>query len=276
MRITLKALVCSAALALTAGLLPGTAQAAVSAAPPKTLANNALYKSGKLPAKKCTETHWERGDMAAAREYLEVVMGCLNTSWKAHFKKAGMKFRAPDFEVVNNIGDPIGACGKFPGPGVLALYCPDNENFYMLVDGDALDDPTSMIHLGVMAHEYGHHIQQITGIIPVYDRMKFKSDDAHYAMHRRIELQADCLAGAFIGSVWSTLGRTKAEFKDLTEHELGGTTDGIQGGGDSPDLEITSPTHGKPTNQRYWLTRGFSGKGPQVCNTFTASAKRTA
>ncbi|MEV0583514.1 neutral zinc metallopeptidase [Nonomuraea sp. NPDC050310] len=277
MRNSVKALVCGVALALSAGLTGGAAQAASADPIPKVkaLIANPIYRVGAFPLKTCEEGRYSRGDVAGAQAYLEGLLDCLNTTWSKQFKKAGLKFKEPKFAIAQRIGDPIGRCGKIDNPAMLAVYCHLDQTFTVLLNPDALLDPDDMTLMGVLAHEYGHHVQNQAGIWKAYAYGKY-TDNTWYEISRRTELQADCWAGAFIGSVWPSLGRSKADFKDMAEHELGGTSDAVTGYGNSPDLITGSPTHGRLTSQRYWLYRGFTKPEPGSCNTWTASKKRVA
>ncbi|MEU4327815.1 neutral zinc metallopeptidase [Nonomuraea dietziae] len=245
--------------ALASLLFAGTAAAGTPAFPP-VLTSNKVYKSGAMELKECQEQPIQRDDLDGARVYLEFVLDCLNDSWSRQLAKAKIPFSKPKFGVVSKAGQSVGKCGKFPA-GAQALYCPPERKMTVLLDPLILSEPTELFLMEVVAHEYGHHIQELTGMIDVVDRRKGKSKARIYDEARRIELQAECFSGAFIGSVWQSLGRRDFDFKYILKVAQAGFDDGI---------------HGKPANIAYWLKRGFDAESPNACNTFSAPKARVS
>src|SRR3954447_24555954 len=106
----------------------------------------------------------------------------LNTFWGDIFAAAGVPYRAPS--VVTLDGPTTTACGD-AGPEGFAFYCPSDETIYYSPAAFA----THRLRFGdfapivVVAHEWGHHVQSLLGIVP--------------EPGSSFELQADCLAGAY-------------------------------------------------------------------------------
>ncbi|MEU7892482.1 neutral zinc metallopeptidase [Nonomuraea sp. NPDC049152] len=240
-------------------LFAGTAAAGTSGFPP-VLTDNKVYKTGAMELKECEEQPVQRDSLDGAKVYLEFVLDCLNRSWSKQLAKAKIPFVKPKFAIVSKPGQPVGKCGKFPA-GAQALYCPPERKMTVLLDPYILSEPTELFLMEVVAHEYGHHIQELTGMLDVVDRVKGKSKKRIYDESRRIELQAECFSASFIGSVWHSLGRRDFDFKYIVKVAQAGFDDGI---------------HGKPANIAYWLQKGFDAESPNACNTFAAPKARVS
>ncbi|WP_327090972.1 neutral zinc metallopeptidase [Nonomuraea sp. NBC_01738] len=255
MRTPLLALIAGA---LASVLFTGVAHAAPPAYSP-VLTKNAIYKTGKLELKECAEQPVNGGDLDGARVYLVFLLDCLNDSWSQQLAKKNIPFSKPGLEVIAKPGART-ACGRFP-EGAQALYCPKNKKITFLLDQGILAEPFELFLMEVLAHEYGHHVQQLTGMLKIVDRVKGKSKARLYDESRRVELQAECMSGAFIGSVWHSLGRRDFDFRYIV------TT--AQNGYDYA-------SHGKASNIAWWLKRGFDAESPNVCNTWAASKSKVS
>ncbi|MGW4469557.1 neutral zinc metallopeptidase [Nonomuraea sp. NPDC004354] len=247
-----------AATVLACLLLSGTAPAA-SAYPIKdrALTANELYRTGELQASRCAERDVQPNDAAAAKRYLIAVLNCLNRSWGAHFKRAGLPFTRPR---IGFITKPRKYCGDAWG-NASATYCYAEQRFLVLLDDSLLEDPSDLYLFRLVAHEYGHHVQYLTGIDHAYDRHPYRNKKELNEQSRRVELQAECLSGMFIGSVWDSL-------KDRDEEDWEVLREIMRKSGDV--------THGKGHNIAAWLDKGFRATSPQVCNTWTASSSKVA
>ncbi|GIH76617.1 neutral zinc metallopeptidase [Planobispora longispora] len=224
----------------------------------KALTDNPIYKTGKLDSRSCQEQPVLPDDLDSSRVYLEFVLECLNESWEAQFAKAKLPFSKPKFETTRRIGFPTG-CGGFP-EGAQAVYCPINKKITFLLDQGILRESGELFLFQVMAHEYGHHVQQLSGILPAFHRKhaRTKSLKAVLPDLRKSELQAECLSGVFIGSVWRSLNRRPSDFTYVLR------------------AAYDTASHGKARNIAYWLKRGFDQEGPGSCNTWTASASKVS
>ncbi|SDH33419.1 hypothetical protein SAMN05421505_11467 [Sinosporangium album] len=238
----------------------GTAHAGAEAqapAYPRVLTNNPVYKTGPLGLKTCEEVPVQADDIEGVRVYLEFLLDCLNESWGAQLKKAGYSFTKPRLQVIPKIGNS--ACGKFPR-GAQAVYCWDKRTMVVLLDKALLAEPYELDLMHVIAHEYGHHVQNMAGILPGYTRLPAASEKVWLGHLRRIELQAECLSGAFIGSVWHSLKRDPFDFKYIVKTAK----------------YSDSASHGKGRNIAHWLQKGYDLEGPHACNTFTAPKSRVS
>ncbi|SDE55422.1 KPN_02809 family neutral zinc metallopeptidase [Auraticoccus monumenti] len=174
--------------------------------------------------------------------------------------------------VSTRCGNATSAVGPF--------YCPPDQTVY--IDTSFYDELRSrfgasagpLAQLYVVAHEWGHHIQELTGTMDQLDRSRTgpTSDGV------RLELQADCYAGAWVGAA-STItddqGRTRLE--PVTEDQLRDAIDAAEAIGDDRIQQQTQGqvqpetwTHGSSEQRVTWFQRGVS-QGVGACDTFSAS-----
>jgi uncharacterized protein len=239
-------------------LLTGTAAAGTDQLRPvptgaAALTANPIYKTGELELDTCPERPVDDGDFEGTTNYLNGILRCLNTSWKRQFTAAKLPFATPKLRTIRRPSVKTG-CSKFP-KDAQAIYCSTDKTIIFLLDKDVLTRGGDLWLFEALGHEYGHHIQWLSGIKTAFDSRKYRTKKDYKAAQRRFELQADCLSGAFIGSVWPSLERPESDFTALRL------------------MSTDSSTHGKVVNYSYWLNRGFQAKGPGACNTFAAKSR---
>ncbi|HEX4815071.1 MAG TPA: neutral zinc metallopeptidase [Nonomuraea sp.] len=251
------------AFAVACPLLAGTAEAAATyPVRDRVLTANPLYRTGNLPPSRCPERAVTPRDVAAAKRYLTAVLGCLNRSWAAHFRRAGLPFVAAR---VGFITKPRKYCGVSWGEAA-ATYCAPERRFVVLLDDDLLQDTSDLFLYRLAAHEFGHHVQQLAGIEDAYDRHPYRNKSEMYEQSRRLELQAECLSGVFMGSVWHSLReRADADWRIL-----------LQIMRNSGDEHSRTRDHGKGRTIAAWLDKGFRAASPQACNTWTSSSAKVS
>ncbi|MFC4531877.1 neutral zinc metallopeptidase [Sphaerisporangium dianthi] len=253
--------------ALIASLLFGGAPAqAAQAAYPVTnadaLTRSPLYATGRLPWASCPERPVRAGDVASVRAYLAPLVRCLGAVWSVQLQRARIPFSMPRVRFITR---PQRACGGKWRKDVQALYCNGDHQITLLLDQGVVDTPEDLFLLDVIAHEFGHHVQNLSGITRAYDGLDSRGKAEAVEQTRRHELQAECLAGVFIGGVWPSLKRGRGDWKDL-----------LDAGRRSGDENSYVRDHGKGANIAAWLDRGFRAASPSVCNTWTASAAAVA
>ncbi|MET8052388.1 neutral zinc metallopeptidase [Streptosporangium sp. NPDC005286] len=256
--------------ALVGLLLTGTAHANVGTARTaggpvptgsKALTHNPLYRSGKMTVP-CGRHPDDFASFGAAKKHLTAMLGCLNASWSAQLKKAGLPFKKPAIQFLTK---STSACEERWPEYVVGLYCPDQRKMVIRVNDYAIQDPADPDLLLLIAHEYAHHVQNLTGILATAQtpvRTKAKALERS----RRVELQAECLAGAFMASIWPSQQYTAEDWAEAVDIL-----------GRSGDEEIGAErTHGTSRNRAAWLQRGFDKASPGACNTWTATASSVA
>ena len=203
-------------------------------------------------------------------DFVSFVVGDLESFWEADFGQAGREF-APARLVLFRAGvdTGCGAASSQTGP----FYCPADQQIYVDLGffrelATRFNAPGDFAQAYVLAHEYGHHIQTITGITQQVDSASREDPDQRNALSVRVELQADCLAG-----VWahSTFERGLLEQGDLEE----GLTAAASVGDDRIQAETSgriSPetfTHGTSEQRAGWFKRGFDDGDASACDTFS-------
>jgi len=165
-------------------------------------------------------------------------------------------------------------CG-FASAQVGPFYCPVNKLVY--IDLGFFDDlqaqfgvqDEAFVEAYVIAHEYGHHVQNLLGTL---ERARGDQQGPESAAVRT-ELQADCYAG-----VWAANAVETGLVEELTQADINAGLDAAAAIGDDRIQERTQGqvnpetwTHGSSEQRRRWFSRGYEQGRPAVCDTFTGS-----
>jgi predicted metalloprotease len=118
----------------------------------------------------------------------------------------------------------------------------------------------------VIAHEYGHHVQNLTGVLQRADNRDLGPQGAAV----RVELQADCYAGVWVGNALRT-----GFVEEITRNDIQEALGAAEAIGDDRIQERTQGrvtpenwTHGSSEQRQSWFVRGLEGKSPNSCDTF--------
>lgn len=172
------------------------------------------------------------------------------------------------------------ACGTATS-NVGPFYCPADRTVYL--DGTFFDDMLSR-QLGarggdaaeayVIAHEYGHHIQNLTGILPKVQAAGQQTGAKSPQV--RLELQADCYAGTWLRNATRDPNSPIAE---ITQDDLDRAVDAAISVGDdriqksqTGRVQPDAWTHGSSADRKHWFGIGFNTGDPSQCNTFAGDA----
>jgi predicted metalloprotease len=227
-----------------------------------------LYRSGALPSVECRLPKIAEHDEPSMRRFLDTLSNCLDQAWGRQFAKAGVKgFSAPQRVFWSVPGSS--PCGSYPAPGASAFYCPVNDTMYVglsnIVD-TAAGEPVShyAVYARVIAHEYGHHVQEDAGILEYgHERMASGAAGARTETSRRIELQAQCFAGAFLSAERRTLPMTREQYQKMVADNRARGDDESR-----PDTR----DHGSGRHYAGWVVRGYRKGVLSVCDTWTVPA----
>lgn len=171
------------------------------------------------------------------------------------------------------------ACGQ-ASSAVGPFYCPADQliyldtDFYDALRGSLGAQGGNLAQMYVVAHEWGHHISNLTGTMSAIDR----DGTGPTSDSVRLELQADCYAGAWVGGASQTRDDSGTAFlKAPTTAEIADALDTAAAIGDDRIQERAgqvSPetwTHGSSEQRQTWFTNGYE-RGATACDTFAADA----
>jgi predicted metalloprotease len=228
------------------------------------LFQNPLYATGRLASPPCPAPELDVHDADSMEHFLHTLTDCLDQAWTVQFAKAGLDFEPPERVFWRKPGSS--PCRDYPSAAG-GFYCRANKSIYLGVRDIAAKwkySPESVVYASLLAHEYGHHVQGEAGILEYYhEQRRQESDPAQQSFWtRRSELQANCLAGVFLGSVQVTYPIGDSEYETLLE-DAANTAD-------REGSSAAERTHGSAHNSALWLERGLSHQTPGSCNTWTA------
>lgn len=205
------------------------------------------------------------------KEFVAVVLADTEDTWHELLPELGAQYREP--RLVLFAGGVDSACG-FAQSAVGPFYCPGDEKVYL--DLDFFDElsrrfqaPGDFAGAYVIAHEIGHHVQNVLGIEDQVRKARAgMSETEANALSVRVELQADCFAGVWAnrahqqrgllepGDVEEALTAASAVGDDTIQKQATGRV--------VPD----SFTHGSAQQRTQWFETGYRSGEPIDCNTF--------
>ncbi len=206
---------------------------------------------------------------AQLEDHLNELTACLMRVWGPTLRDAGYEAVRPTVTVYDSeISTP---CGDMPMGN--AAYCMVDQQVYYATDlAEVVPDELSGVPYtadAVMAHEFGHAVQARTGIL--YSEKAWESrvgSSQADEFSRRTEVQADCFAGEFIGSVSESLALTPSDTDGLSQMFYAFGDDVLTG-----DSSYRG-SHGHGTNRREWFQDGLDDRSLATCNAFTAADSR--
>lgn len=200
---------------------------------------------------------------SALAPYLRTVVRCLVDAFKGPLAKQGFTLTTPTVKTYSgSIKTPCGRLGSNSNP---SFYC--SGTIYWPVSSDDGREAYTFARLGYVgltAHEFGHHLQQTTGMFYDYGtRYAAASRKGKLALSRRLELQAQCFEGVFLSHDKSALHFSSRDRREIrTWHSYTG---------DEDPPASRQPDHGTSREQVAWLNKGLAGADFGRCNTWSAS-----
>ena len=206
-------------------------------------------------------------------QFMSVVLGSTEDVWGKRFQKAGQQYPAP--KLVLYRGGTTTACGMgsaAAGP----FYCPADRKVYIDLSfyetmKRKLGAPGDFAQAYVLAHEVGHHVQNVTGMMKKMDAARRSVSKTQYnKLSVRLELQADCYAGIWARE--SQQARNWLEQGDLEEAMNAAAAVGDDnmmrksGGYVRPEKF----THGSSEQRMRWFRKGLETGDMRACDTFNA------
>ncbi|GGJ79551.1 KPN_02809 family neutral zinc metallopeptidase [Deinococcus aquiradiocola] len=207
-------------------------------------------------------------------QFVSKILGSTEQVWGDIFQKNGRTYQAPRLVLFSGATDS--ACGQADS-AVGPFYCPSDTKVYLDTDFFAqmqaqLGGGGDFADAYVIAHEVGHHVQNLLGISDKVDRAQrsARSEAQANKYSVALELQADCFAG-----VW---GKRSSTQTNLTQQDVQSAINTATAIGDDalqkqsrgyvvPD----SFTHGTSQQRVSWFMKGFQGGDPAQCDTFNGA-----
>jgi predicted metalloprotease len=210
----------------------------------------------------------------AACDFSRVVLASTEDVWTPLFERRALPgygsspapYQHPTLVVFAN-SVSTGGCGNATS-AVGPFYCPADQKLYIDpgfygVMEKRLRAPGDFAQAYVIAHEVGHHVQNLIGS----SRLTLRGETSNQSSVR-VELQADCLAG-----VW---GRTARASLEITDDDLGEALTAAHAIGDDTlgHSDERKFTHGSSEQRKRWFRRGFEGGDARQCDTFAVQNYR--
>src|SRR4051794_22970898 len=208
-------------------------------------------------------TDGESPDQLAS--FLQSVTSDVNDAWAAKFQAAGRQYTPAQLQLYQ--GGIDSACGATDG-SVGPFYCPADQTVYLGLDffqvmEQNLGATGDFAKAYVVAHEIGHHVQNLLGVTGV-------GGPASNQQSVDVELQADCLAG-----VWGNDAQHRGllEDGDLMEglNAAASVGDDVLQQSAGQSVNPDTFTHGSAEERASWLLRGFDTGKASACDTFSVS-----
>jgi predicted metalloprotease len=209
-------------------------------------------------------------------QFVAAILGDTEDRWKEIFQKSNQNYRPPRLVMFSGVTEQ--PCGGVAQAAMGPFYCPNDQRIY--IDTSFFRDLENRFRgcsgkacqfsqAYVIAHEVGHHVQNVLGILPKVQQMQ-RGVDRREAnqLQVRVELQADCLAG-----VW-------AHHSDKAKHmiEPGDVEAAMQTAAAIGDDRLQKQsqgrvvpdafTHGSSQQRQRWFSVGYRSGQPHACNTF--------
>jgi len=204
------------------------------------------------------------------KQFVATVLAETEDTWTGIFQSQGLTYKDPTLVLFS--GAYPGGCGmaqKAMGP----FYCPNDQKVYL--DTDFFRQLAQQFHASgdfaqayVIAHEIGHHVQNLTGILGKFNEQRRQVDEVTAnKLSVRVELQADCFAG-----IWAHFTEQKGILEKGDVDEALNAASQI--GDDTLQKETQgyvvpdSFNHGTSAQRRHWFQAGYESGKLSACDTF--------
>lgn len=225
------------------------------------------------PSSSATSTQLPAQGQDELADFVAVVVKETEDLWSEQFAAIGEDYPEPNVVLfTDRVNTACGLADSSVGP----FYCPGDSKVY--IDLSFYDQlhrqfgaPGDFAQAYVLAHEVGHHIQNLTGVLPEFNqRRQAMSQEEANAYSVRVELQADCYAG-----VWANYAgqQNLLEQGDIEEalnaaNQIGDDTLQKRMQGFAVPKTFN---HGTSAQRKAWFERGYQSGSPGDCDTFNGA-----
>ncbi len=208
-------------------------------------------------------------------QFVNSVTVDIQTFWEDQFRASGSDY--PETVTVlftNGTQTACGVASSATGP----FYCPGDQKVYL--DPGFFDElarrfgaPGDFAQAYVIAHEYGHHVQDVLGTMDQVQQQQTSGNANELSI--RLELQADCLAGMWAN--WVMAHPDQANVESITDEDVREGLNAAAAVGDdriqeqaTGTIDKESWTHGSAEQRMQWFNTGFKQGSLEACDTFAA------
>ena len=207
------------------------------------------------------------------KQFVATVLASTEDVWHEQFRLLGREYREPTLQLFTDRAES--ACGV-AGASVGPFYCPGDQKIYIDLSffrdlGTRFRAPGDFAQAYVIAHEVGHHVQNLLGTMDEVNSARGRgSDRRNNELSVRLELQADFYAG-----VWAHYAQRKGTVEPGDYEEALGAASAV--GDDRLQRETQgyvvpdSFTHGSSAQRVEWFRRGFESGDVRQGNTFAGN-----
>ena len=229
-------------------------------------------KQPDVQMQQADQPYQEGAQEAQLRQLTEVVLADTEDAWKAILPKYGVQYVEPTLVLFSEAVQS--GCGMAQS-GMGPFYCPLDQKVYVDMSfynelATRFGAPGDFAQAYVIAHEVGHHVQNLVGTAEKVQRAQQRVSKAEAnELSVRMELQADCFAG-----VWA---KNAAQSRQLLE--AGDVEEGLRAATAIGDDRIQQQTqgyvvqeaftHGSSEQRVRWFRRGLEQGTPEACDTFS-------
>lgn len=241
---------------------------------------NFVDSGSQMTTQSASAVSGKSADDDEQKQFVETILGSNEDVWKAQLAKDNVTFKPATLVLFS--GRTQSACGTASsqtGP----FYCPTDQRIYVdlgfIREMQQLGAVNNQEVVGnfamgyVIAHEYGHHISNLLGILPqAHQAMEQSTSQAQAnAISVRLELQADCFAG-----VWAA--NLPKYHISITQNDIAKGLQAAHAVGDDHIMQQAGRranpenfTHGSSQQRMQWFSRGLKSGNMNACNTFSSS-----
>lgn len=227
-----------------------------------------LLQEGLSPAPQTHSQQASQNDEAS--QFVRTILAETEDTWDKVFAQMGRQYQAPKLVLFSGmVQSACGAASAQSGP----FYCPGDYQIYIdlnfLEQLQRMGAPGDFAFAYVIAHEVGHHIQNLLGVASQVRQLQMRGTKVQSnALSVKMELQADCLAG-----VW--INHTEKRSAILEEGDVEEGLNAAAAVGDDQimrnagrSVQREAFTHGSSKERTYWFTQGMRTGDVKACNTF--------
>ncbi len=214
-------------------------------------------------------------------QFVAAILGDTEDRWKEIFQKSNQTYRAPRLVMFRGVTEQ--PCGGVARAAMGPFYCPNDQKIY--IDTSFFNDlekrfrgcsgkACQFSQAYVIAHEVGHHVQNLLGILPKVQQMQRGLDKREAnQLQVKVELQADCFAGVWAQhsqEKWKSLEPGDVEAAMQTAAAIGDDRLQRMAQGGNPEARVVPDafTHGSSAQRVRWFTTGLKSGTVSSCNTF--------